>query len=95
MFSASEANLVANYYLIYRMTVGFSHDISGKCTKLSYLNHYYASRRAICIYNHAVMNYLKKYFWTQKSDKLPDSGPELPGFGFGRFEILKCPFLVS
>ena len=40
MFGASEANLVANYYLIYKMTVGFSQDISGKCTKMHDLNHY-------------------------------------------------------
>ena len=26
--------------------------------------------------------------------KLRDSGEKLPGFGFGRFEILKCPSLA-
>ena len=40
MFGASEASLVANYYLIFRMTVGFSEEISGKCTKTRDFNHY-------------------------------------------------------
>ena len=35
----------------------------------------------------------RNIFGLKSPIKLPDSGPILPGFGFGRFEILKCPSL--
>ena len=59
--------------------------------------HYRVSRRAIRIYGNTVTNNRKKYFKNQLKSlsKLPDSGPELLGFGFGRFEILKCPSLPA
>ena len=37
--------------------------VSCKYTRKSYLNHYKASRRVIRIYDHAIMNYRKKYFF--------------------------------
>ena len=91
MFSASEANLVANYYLIYRMTFGFSQDINGKCAKMRDLNHSPASPRAIRIYDQAVMNYRKKYFWTQKSDETAGFGSEIARIRIRQIRNSKVP----
>ena len=49
---------------------------SGKYRKTSEY-HYRASRRAMLIYGNAVTNYLKKYFWSQKSDKTTGFGSEI------------------
>ena len=46
---------------------------SSKCTTTRELNHYRALRRAIGIYDHAIMNYRKKYFRTQNSKKTASS----------------------
>ena len=50
--SDSEANLEVQSHLIFGLTAGFSQNalyVSGKCTKTREVNHYRASRRAICI----------------------------------------------
>ena len=51
--------------------------VNGKCAKTRELNHYRASRGAILIYDHAVMNYRKKYFRTQNSDKTAGFGSDI------------------
>ena len=65
--------------------------VSGKCTVTRELNHYRASHREIRDYDHAAMNYYKKYFRTQKSDKTAGFGSDIARIRIRQIRNSKVP----
>ena len=55
------------------------------------LNYYRASRRAIRIYDHAAMNFRKKYFRTQKYDKTAGFGSDIARIRIRQIRNSKVP----
>ena len=68
-------------------------DVSGNCTKTRKLNHYRASHPAIRMHDHAVTNYSKKYFLTQKSDKTARFGSEIVWIRIRQIRNSKVPIV--
>ena len=65
--------------------------VSGKRTMTRELNYYRVSRRAIRIYDYAAMNYRKKYFRTQKSDKTAGIGSDIARIRIRQIRNSKVP----
>ena len=65
--------------------------VGGKCTITRELNRYRALRRAIRINDHSAMNYRKKYFRTQKSDKTAGFGSDTARIRIRQIRNSKVP----
>ena len=65
--------------------------VSGKCTVTRELNHYWGSHREIGDYDHAAMNYCKKCFRTQKSDKTAGFGSDIGWIRIRQIRNSKVP----
>ena len=65
--------------------------VSGKCTATRALNHYWALHREIRDNDHAAMNYCKKYFRTQKSDKTAGFGSDIARIRIRQIRNSKVP----